>query len=108
MNKYYVTNEQFNSNKRIFEAYYKEAEIKPSILQRVADFWLALLSVLTSERARTVAKAASVALCLIGLIGIAGAIENGTLSIGVGILVATVLLGIEFFSLKKSGKRQAR
>ena len=108
MNKYYVSNEQFNSNKRIFEAYYTETEVKPGFGKKAFEFFLTMFSILTCERARTLVHAIVISLSLIGLIGIVGAMENGTISMGAGILAALVLIGIEILSLKKSYNRHTR
>ena len=108
MNKYYLSEEQFNSNKRIFEAYYTEAKTSVGAFQKALDFLRiflsAVMAALTSARARVLVRVCGIALSLIGLIGVVGAIEAGSISIGFGLLLGLLMIGVEFFCLKKVSK----
>ena len=108
MNKYYSNQEHFNSNKRIFEAYFTEIESRPSKLEKALERFLSFLALLVSAlicaRARSIAKAAVVAACLIGFVGVIGAMEHGSISIGFGLFLSVILLSIEFLFLKKAFK----
>ncbi len=101
MNKYYDNNEQFNSNKRIFEVYFTEIKKEPTLLERMGNILSWLFAALTSARARGIAKAMIVIACLIGFVGLIGAIEQGFLSIGTGLLLSVPLLIIEVLCFKK-------
>ena len=105
MNKYYSNNEQFNSNRRIFEAYFTEVESRPSKLEkclnRILSILAILLSAITCQRARSLAKTAIVVGCLIGLVGVIGAMEQGTVSLLSGFFFASIMIFVEFLCLKK-------
>lgn len=108
MNKYYSNQDQINSNKRIFEAYFTEIDTRPNklekMLDRILSFLAILVSAITSTRARSIAKVAIVVACLIGFVGVIGAMEHGSISVGVGLLLSATLLLVEFFCLKKAFK----
>ncbi|MBR3893631.1 MAG: hypothetical protein IKJ35_00635 [Clostridia bacterium] len=110
MNTYFDQNEGFNSNKRIFEAYYQEARKPAGKLQRALDALLSSLSSLakTETRAKVIrlAKACGVAVSLIGFVGVIGAMERGTLGLGSGLLIGALLIGAEYLCLR--GRRQDR
>ena len=109
MNKYFETNDRFNSNKRIFDAYYEETARRIGGIRGALDSVLYLLSVILSailcERARRITKALVICTCFIGFIGVIGAIDHGSISLGAGLLIALALLAIEFLCLKKSARR---
>ena len=105
MNAYYNNNEYINSNNDIFEAYfYGSAKTVPA-WKKLADNLLAylsiLLSVMTCATAKRIYKAASVALCLVGMIGMIGAMESGAMPLWAGILISLPLIAAEFFVLRK-------
>ncbi len=60
-----------------------------------------LLAFLSCAKVRTARKIGTVVFCLIGLVGIVGGIEAGRLSLPVGLLLGSALVGIEFLSLRR-------
>lgn len=109
MNKYFETNDRFNSNKRIFDAYYEEAERSVGGIRGALDSVLYLLSVILSavlcERVRRIARALAICICFVGFVGVIGAIDHGSISLGTGLLIALALLAIELLCFKKSARR---
>ena len=108
MNAYFQQNEDFSSNKRIFEAYYNEA-IKPAgrmqkSLDTLLSYLYIMIKALTSARAKAVLKAFTVAVSLVGFVGVIGAMEQGALGLGAGLAIGAVLIGAEYLCLR--GKRQ--
>ena len=110
MNAYFDRNNEFNSNSRIFEAYYQEIAKPAGKLQRWIDAALSKLSALTKPENLTtairLAKVAGVALSLVGLVGIIGAMESGALGLGNGLLIGSLLVGVEYLCLR--GRRHAK
>ena len=104
MNAYFDHNEQFNTNKRIIEAYFTDVTVAPNRMERAINAVLAFLfacwKVLSGERVVRIAKVSGVALSLIGMVGIIGAIERGTLALWAGLCIGLVLLGIEYLCLR--------
>lgn len=104
MNAYYDKNEQVYSNKGIMEAYFGESVKTVGGLERALGAILSalslILSILTCDVVRRVAKALSVAVCLVGFVGVIGAMERGTLGLGLGILIGMLLLGLEVLCLR--------
>ena len=112
MNRYYITDEQYNSNKRIFEAYFTEIKQEPSRTQKAANSILCLLagilSLLTSASAMRILKVSATVASLLGFLGIIGAMERGSLSMLGGLAIAALLLGVEYLSLKSLSKKASR
>ena len=110
MNTYFDKNEHFNSNRRIFETYYQEAARPAGRLQRALDALLggasALVSALSGAKARRLAKALTVAVSLVGFVGVIGAMERGSLGLGSGLLIGAILVGAEYLCLR--GRRQSK
>ena len=108
MNAYFDNNGAFNSNSRIFEGYFTEAETRTSGLQRAAEKLFSrvadLARTLTDSRACRLIKAITVALSLIGFAGVIGAMERGSLGMGTGVLIGATLIGLEYLCLR--GRRQ--
>lgn len=101
MNRYYQENEQFNSNNRIYEGYFTETERKVRGFSKVLEMLLYVLYLaMTSVRFHRVLRAVSLALCLVGIVGIVAAIECGTLSVGVGLSVGIAVVAIEILCLR--------
>ena len=105
MNAYFDRNNEFNSNRRIIEAYFTESVRQPSAAWKASKALLsmleALLALFTCAKAKCIFKALSVAACLVGFIGIIGAMEQGTLGLGIGFLAGMALVGIEFLCLRR-------
>jgi hypothetical protein len=104
MNAYFDHNEKINTNKRIIEAYFADTTVAPGRLSRALDavlsFLFACWKLLTGESVVRIAKVCGVALSLVGLVGVIGAIEQGTLALGAGLLIGLALLGIEYLCLR--------
>lgn len=108
MNAYFENNGAFHSNSRIFEGYFTEAEPRASRLQRVSEKLFSrmtsLVRVLTDSRVCRIAKAVSIAVSLVGFVGVIGAMERGGIGIGTGLLIGAALVGLEYLCLR--GNRQ--
>ena len=105
MNRYFDNNDQYISNKRIFEAYFTEKAVAPSSAKKALDsllsILLSILAILSGSVAKRLYKVGAVVLCMIAFVGMIGAVERGTLSMGVAFLIGIALLGIEIICLKK-------
>ena len=104
MNISYQNNRQVYSNNDIFADYFNVGA-RPSKMRKAADALLAALSMilafLTAARTRVVARAVGFGICLIGFVGIIGAMETGALSLGLGLVLGALLLGIEMLCLRR-------
>ena len=104
MNAYYQQNARVNSNNDIFEAYFTEGTVRVSVWKRIADQLLAMLAALltfaVSAPIRRFLRVGGTAISLVGIIGVIGAIECGTLGIGLGFLIGLGLVGFELFCLR--------
>ena len=104
MNAYFDKNSKIISNNRIIEAYFAESAKSPSRLEKAWDLIVALLvsicQALASVKARRIAKVTVVALSLIALAGVIGAIESGFLALWAGLLIGLALVGIEYLCLR--------
>ena len=105
MNAYYHNSRDNNSNNDIFRAYFLGSAKPAPTWKRYADSILAVLvaiiSVLTCSTARRLLRVFSVAALLVAFIGLIGAMESGTLGLGMGFLIGLTLLGLEFLTLRK-------
>ncbi len=110
MNRYMEHSTDFNSNKRIIEAYFGASEARPSLTLRTRKCLLAILSAiisaLTCERAKTLMCPISLSLCLFGFVGVIGAMERGTIGLGLGLLIGLCLIGLEYLCLRRVGKKR--
>ena len=74
-------------------------------MRKAADALLAALSLilafLTAARTRAVVRAVGFGLCLVGFVGIIGAMETGAISLGLGLLLGAALVGIEVLCLRR-------
>lgn len=104
MNACFDQNERIDTNKRIIEAYFSDVTTAPGVFARTVDsvlaFLFAMWKVLTGDVARRIAKAACVALSLVGMVGIVGAMERGTLALWAGLLIGLALVGVEYLCLR--------
>ncbi|MBE6589754.1 MAG: hypothetical protein E7643_06195 [Ruminococcaceae bacterium] len=105
MNAYYNKQEHSISNNDIFRAYLLGDAAPVPTWKRRADTILAMLlaciAALTGSTARRIWRAFSVAILLIALIGVIGAIEVGALGLGMGFLLGSLLIGLEFLCLRR-------
>lgn len=99
MNTYYQQNSHISSNNDIFEEYFFGGARPVPAWKKAADRVLAILSAiilfLCNARVRTVVRVGAFALSLVGLIGVIGAVEHGTLSLGLGLLLGALLVALE-------------
>ncbi len=104
MNISYQNNEHIYSNNDIFADYFNVGA-RPSKMRKAVDAWLAALSMilafLTAARTRVIARAIGFGLCLVGFVGIIGAMEAGAISLGFGLILGATLLGIEVLCLRR-------
>lgn len=104
MNISYQNNEHIYSNNDIFADYFN-AGARPSKMRKAADAMLAALSLiltfLTAARTRVAARALGFGLCLVGFVGIIGAMEAGSISLGFGLVLGGAILGIELLCLRR-------
>ncbi len=112
MNTCFENNSRFNSNNRIYEGYFTEFQKPAGRVRRALDFFLyiiaAALTALTSARALCIYRTVGVAGSLVGLAGIIGAMECGTLSLGAGLLIGAALVGIEYLCLRPRKNEKAK
>ena len=104
MNISYQNNGRVYSNNDIFAEYFNVGK-KPSKMRKAADAMLAALSLflafLCAARTRVIARAIGFGLCLVGFIGIIGAMETGAIGLGFGLILGAALLGIEVLCLRR-------
>ena len=104
MNISYQNNGHIYSNNDIFADYFNVGA-RPSKMRKAADAMLAALSLilafLTSAHTRVVTRTLGFGLCLVGFVGIIGAMESGAISLGFGLLLGGAILGIELLCLRR-------
>ena len=104
MNISYQNNSGVYSNNDIFADYF-QVGTRASKMRKAADALLAALSLiltfLTAARTRVVARATGFGLCLVGFVGVIGAMEAGSISLGLGLILGAALLGIELLCLRR-------
>ena len=104
MNISYQNNGRIYSNNDIFGDYFNTGA-RYSKMRKAADTLLAALSIilafLTSARTRVVVRALGFGLCLVGFVGVIGAMETGAISLGFGLILGGAILGIELFCLRR-------
>lgn len=108
MNAYFEKNEKKISNNRIYNSYF-QTEAKAhlgvrTLLNAALALLLSLLTRLSSTRARVFIRVTSVALSLVGFIGVIGAVEHGSLTMLGGLLIGAILIGVEYLALRGSKK----
>ena len=110
MNKTYEFNSEINSNNGIYEAFYQEfvAQRTPAenSLLKLANSVKKPCSALTSATAKRLAKVSGVALSLIGIVGIAGGIQQNRISLIGGLVATAAFLALEYFCLKQSPSKK--
>ncbi len=101
MNRFYEEERIFHSNSRIFEGRFAEVtEEKSSVGNVLHTAWKAVKKVKASARVQRMAKAVAFTGCMLGMLGIIGAMEAGSLAIGTGLLLSVALLGLEYLCLR--------
>ena len=96
-----------NSNSRIYEGYFSDKVKKAERLRRtvgtVLAFFLILYRILTGARVRSLVRGGCVALCLVGLTGVIGAVELGRIGLSSGLAIGAFLTCLEFLLLRRHG-----
>ena len=104
MNAYYNNKRLVDSNNDIIEAYFTEKIIHRGAFFRALEWLLALVFALIgsmcSAKARRIYRASAVALSLVGMIGVIGAMESGALGMGMGLLIGALFIGVELLALR--------
>jgi hypothetical protein len=104
MNTTFEQNSNFNSKSRIYEGYFEESASRAGNIRRGLESFLyiiaSILTAMTSAKAIALFKVIGVAGALVGFVGIIGAVEQGTLGMGAGLLLGTLLVGIEYLCLR--------
>ena len=105
MNAYYNNKSDINSNNDIFKTYLLGDTTPAPMWKRRSDAFLAVLmvlvSILTGSTARRLVRVFSVAVLLVALIGVIGAVESGSIGPGLGFLIGSSLLVLEYLCLRK-------
>ena len=104
MNISYQNSRRIYSNNDIFADYFNVGA-RHSKMRKAADAMLAALSLilafLTAARTRVAVRAIGFGLCLVGFIGIIGAMETGAISLGFGLILGGAILSIELLCLRR-------
>ncbi len=105
MNAYYNNKREINSNNDIFKNYLLGEATPAPMWKRRSDAVLAIimaiLSILTGSTARRIVRVFSVALLLVALVGVIGAVEIGAIGLGLGFLIGSCILVLEYLCLRK-------
>ncbi len=105
MNISYQQNRENNSNNDIISVYFysgvKRVPLWQKALDRALSYLAIMVSFLCGARVRTVARVTAVALSLVGLVGVIGAMEAGTLALPLGIVIGAALILIEYLCLRR-------
>lgn len=109
MNTYFENERSFSSNRGIIEAYLGQ-DVKPvgsfqKLFETILSWLAACVAFLSCVAVRRVIKTFGVAVSLVGFIGIVGAIEHGTIGIGTGLIIGSILLVIELLCLRPRAHR---
>jgi hypothetical protein len=99
MNRSYTENKQFSSDCGIYEAFYTEVA-EPALagekrLEAFLSYLLAIWQILTGATARRLAKVTVFTLCLVGTVGVVGAMELGRISLSSGLLLSAVMFAVQ-------------
>lgn len=105
MDIFYQQNSKIHSNNDIFEVYFEESVMRAGTLRRMLDRMLAFFShmllSLTSARAKAIFRVGGVAVSLVGMVGVIGAMESGAVSLLGGVLIGALLIGVEYLCLRR-------
>ena len=106
MNASFEKNGSFNSNNRIFDAYFVESAKPTGAWERIANAMSACVSSAYSiwkySALSRILRAVGVSASLVGFVGIIGAMERGAIGLGAGLLMGLALVGIEYLCLRKN------
>ncbi len=104
MNKDYSENRNFVSVNGIMSAFYEEivcdAETRRSGLEKLLSTVRNAWKILSGARAKALAKVLAAVMSLIGLVGVVGAMELGSISLPAGTLLGLLLILAEYFCIR--------
>ena len=100
MNKTFSNSSNIVSVNGIFERFYAEASVQSEAAKKLSDLLTKAIQILTSVKTTRMLRAFAAAGSLVGLIGIAGAIEVGNLSPILGLVFASGMVAVEYICLK--------
>lgn len=104
MNAYYDNFQNKISNSRIIEGYFEELAPKRALRKRLSDAAVAAntkaKAILSSAVVRRFAKPISLALSLVGVAGIIGAIERDRMGLFAGLFLGSLLIALEGLALR--------
>ena len=105
MNRSYTENKHFSSDCGIYEAFYAEiaepALARKNRVDALLSRLLAIWQILTGATARRLAKVTVFTLCLVGTVGVVGAMELGRLSLSSGLFLSAAMLAIQCLCFKR-------
>ncbi len=108
MNNTYEISNNFDSNSGIYEAFYEEVVIPaystPKTLCNISEKAKKLYKILTGAATKRLAMTAAAALSLLGVVGVAGGIQHGNISLLGGLAIAAFCVSVEYCCLKKIGQ----
>ena len=109
MNAYYDSFQNKISNSRIIEGYFEEVEQDKTFGQKLSDtaaqVGAKIKALLSSAFVRRFAKPISLALSLVGIAGIIGAIEQGRMGLFAGFLLGLLVIAFEGLALRGVKKK---
>lgn len=101
MNRFCEKEQVFHSNSRIFEGCFAEvAKERSTVGTMLRTARRTFKKALASARVQRIAKVAAFTGCLVGMLGIIGAMEAGSLALGTGLILGIALLGLEYLCLR--------
>ena len=109
MNTTFEQNSNFNSKSRTYEGYFEESASRAGNIRSGLESFLyiiaSILTAMTSAKAIALFKVIGMAGALVGFVGIIGAVEQGTLGMGAGFGLGTLLVGIEYLCLRSKRRK---
>ena len=110
MNKTYEFNGKINSNNGIYEAFYQEfvAQRTPAEnnLLKLMNSAKKVCAALTSATAKRLARVSGVVLSLIGIVGLAGGIQQNRISLIGGLIATAAFLALEYLCLRQPSSKK--
>ena len=104
MNVQYQKKQHVDSNIDIIGSFLTNDRESVSSSQKAVDGALsllaALLTFLSNTRVLAIVRVLTVAFCLVAFVGLIGAMECGAISLGLGVILGAVFLGIELLVLR--------
>ncbi len=108
MNKTYDIPREICSNTGIYDAFYAQIAAPAFERKNTSYKWINrvkfIYQALTGATAKRLAKVTGATMSLLGIIGIAGSIQQNRISLLGGIAIAAILLATEFVCLKNLEK----